>query len=77
MKRRLWFLTLLALLFSALVAPSKPALAAPFTAANASELIAAIAAANAFSSADTIVLTADISLTTVIDSHPDYGDSAL
>lgn len=68
---------ILLLIFASLVVSPQTARAATYTAGTLNDLIAAIAITNAATNADTIILTANITLTIVADSNTTYGDSGL
>ncbi len=78
MKRRYTLAaTLITLIFTAFAAAPQPALAGNYSVATANDLVAAITSANADPAADTILLTADITLTTEVETSADYGKSGL
>jgi len=78
MKRRYGLIAanLLLVFILAIVSP-QAVLASNYFVATAADLVTAIKSANAASGADTIILTANISLTSVAESNTNYGNTGL
>ena len=75
--RKITLSALLLCAFAFLLAPAQPVSAAMLMAGDATALNTAINTANSTPGSDTILLTANITLTSVGNSSPDFGDTGL